>query len=105
MKVKRGVRENVINGKQIGGKPPFGYDYDKEGHYVVNPIEGPILQDVFRMYGIEKTSMFEIVRILDSEAKRQKNGNPITHGMLERSLGNEKYVGVLQCDGARNRVG
>ena len=29
VKVKRGVRENVINGKQIGGKPPFGYDYDK----------------------------------------------------------------------------
>ena len=102
VKVKRGVRENVINGKQIGGKPPFGYDYDKEGHYVVNPIEGPILQDVFRMYGIEKKSIFEIVRILDSEGKRQKNGNPITHGMLERSLGNEKYVSVLQCDGARN---
>ena len=62
VKVKRGVRENVINGKQIGGKPPFGYDYDGEGHYVVNPIEGPIISDVFRMYGIEKKSIFEIVR-------------------------------------------
>ena len=86
VKVKRGVRENVINGKQIGGKPPFGYDYDKEGHYVINPIEGPIMQEAFRMYGIEKKSIFEIVRTLNSEGKRQKNGNPITHGMLERSL-------------------
>ncbi len=102
VKVKRGVRENVINGKQIGGKPPFGYDYDKEGHYVINPIEGPIMQEAFRMYGIEKKSIFEIVRTLNSEGKRQKNGNPITHGMLERSLGNEKYVGVLQCEGTRN---
>lgn len=77
VKVKRGVRENVINGKQIGGKPPFGYDYDGEGHYVVNPIEGPIISDVFRMYGIEKKSIFEIVRTLNQEGKRQKNGNPI----------------------------
>ena len=102
VKVKRGVRENVINGKQIGGKPPFGYDYDGEGHYVVNPIEGPIISDVFRMYGIEKKSIFEIVRTLNQEGKRQKNGNPITHGLLERSLKSEKYVGVLKCEGARN---
>ena len=64
VKVKRGVKENVINGKSIGGKAPFGYDLDKDGNYVINPIEGPIMRDVFHMYGIEKRSMFEIVRIL-----------------------------------------
>lgn len=102
VKVKRGVRENVINGKAIGGKTPFGYDADKDGHYVINPIEGPIMQDVFRMYGIEKKSMHEIVTKLDREGKRQKNGKPISHGLLERAIKSEKYIGVLKCDGAWN---
>lgn len=42
------------------------------------------------------------MRTLNQEGKRQKNGNPITHGLLERSLKSEKYVGVLKCEGARN---
>ena len=102
VKVKRGVKENVINGKSIGGKAPFGYDFDKDGNYVINPIEGPIMRDVFHMYGIEKRSMFEIVRILEERGLTQKNGHKISHGQLERAIKSEKYIGVLKCDGYRN---
>lgn len=102
VKMKRGIRENVLKGMTIGGKAPFGYDFDKEGHYVINPIEGPIMSDVFRMYGIEKRSIFEIVRMLEEKGLRQKSGNLISHGMLERAMRSEKYVGVLWCDGVRN---
>ena len=100
VKVKRGIRENVLNGKTIGGVSQFGYRFDAGGHYEIDPVEGPIVQEVFRLYGDEGKSMFAITRILKERGLLRSDGSPITHSTVERCLLSERYVGVLKCDGA-----
>jgi site-specific DNA recombinase len=102
VKVKRGIRENVLNGKTIGGVSQFGYRFDAGGHYEIDPVEGPIVQEVFRLYGDEGKSMFAITRILKERGLLRSDGSPITHSTVERCLLSERYVGVLKCDGASN---
>jgi site-specific DNA recombinase len=102
VKVKRGIRENVSNGKTIGGASQFGYRFDAGGHYEIDPVEGPIVQEVFRLYGDEGKSMFAITRILKERGLLRSDGSPITHSTVERCLLSERYVGVLKCDGASN---
>lgn len=101
VKVKRGQRENVINGKTLGGHLPFGYK--KEGdRYVIDEKEGPIAQEAFHLYGERNQSICAIVDKFRKEGKTRNDGRPITHCCLEKVLASEKYIGVLKCEGARN---
>lgn len=48
-KVKRGLTENVMEGKSIGGRPPLGYKI-VDGKYVIDEKEGPVVKEIFRLY-------------------------------------------------------
>ena len=101
VKVRRGQRENVINGKTLGGYLPFGYK--KEGdHFVIDEKEGPIVQEAFTLYGERNYSIKAIEEKFHLEGKRRNDGRPITHCCLEKFLASEKYIGVLKCEGVRN---
>ena len=101
VKVKRGQRENVINGKTLGGRLPFGYK--KEGdHFVIDEKEGPIAQEAFYLYGERNYSIKAIQDKFRSEGKRRNDGREITHCSLEKVIASEKYIGVLKCEGVRN---
>ena len=101
VKVKRGQRENVINGKTLGGYLPFGYKKEGE-HYVIDEKEGPIAQEAFHLYGERSCSIKSIVEKFAREGKTRNDGRAITHCCLEKVLASEKYIGVLKCEGARN---
>lgn len=101
VKVKRGQRENVINGKTLGGHLPFGYKKEGE-HYVIDEREGPIAQEAFHLYGERSCSIKSIVEKFAREGKTRNDGRAITHCCLEKVLASEKYIGVLKCEGARN---
>lgn len=101
VKVKRGQRENVINGKTLGGYLPFGYKKEGE-HYVIDEREGPIAQEAFHLYGERSCSIKAIVEKFAREGKTRNDGRAITHCCLEKVLASEKYIGVLKCEGARN---
>lgn len=96
VKVKRGQNENVINGKSLGGYRPIGYNI-VDGRFVIDEKEGPIVQEVFDLYGRAGLSMLSIAKKLEAEGKRKNDGRPLVHNHLEKIISNEKYIGVLKC--------
>lgn len=101
VKEKRGQKENIINGKILGGYLPFGYKKEGE-HYVIDVREGPIAQEAFYLYGERNCSIKSIQDKFRKEGKTRNDGRPITHCCLEKVLAYEKYIEVLKCEGARN---
>ena len=94
VKVKRGLRENAINGKTLGGYLPFGYKV-VDGKYEIDEVEGPIVQEAFRLYGEENLSIHAIARKLRDEGKRRKDGREISDSCLQKFMKSERYIGVL----------
>lgn len=86
----------------MGGCLQFGYRKTADGHLEIDPKEGPIAQEIFRLYGKEEMSILAIANKLKAEGKRRNDGREISHSTIEKMLKSEKYIGVLKCDGARN---
>lgn len=101
IKVKRGQRENVPNGKTLGGNVPVGYKV-QDNRYVINDKEADIVKETFYLYGELGYSINAIQSKLNSEGKRREDGRALTHSVLEKMLASEKYIGVIKCDGLRN---
>lgn len=79
--VRKGMDENIINGKRLGGKAPMGYRVDKQ-HLFPNE-QADRVRDMFRDYANGKT-MKQIA------AEMGKRGTTI-HDLLR----NEVYIGTL----------
>lgn len=66
-RMMRGRRRNRELGRSVGGRPPFGYDLDKEKSYVVDPQKSLIISRIFNDYGYNNKSMNEIAVELKEE--------------------------------------
>jgi site-specific DNA recombinase len=90
----KGMRENALQCRHNGGRPPLGYDVDKEtGRYLVNERESRTVKLVFELY--DKGYGYDrIIDQLKHGAHRTKGGRPFGKNSLHDILRNEKYVGV-----------
>lgn len=59
-KVKRGMTDNVINGK-VNGLLPFGYKNVNE-HFAINEHDAEIVKEVFRLYTTTNTTCNKIAK-------------------------------------------
>lgn len=59
-KVKRGMTDNVINGK-VNGLLPFGYK-NVNGHFAINEHDAEIVKEVFRLYTTTNTTYNKIAK-------------------------------------------
>ena len=66
-RMMRGRRRNKELGRSVGGRPPFGYDVDKEKRYVINRSESVIISRIFNDYGYNNKSMKDIAIELKDE--------------------------------------
>ena len=66
-RMMRGRRRNKELGKSVGGRPPFGYDVDKDKRYIIDPVESSIIRRIFNDYGYNNKSMKEIAIELREE--------------------------------------
>lgn len=66
-RMMRGRRRNRELGKSAGGKPPFGYDLNKEKRYIVNPSESTLIVRIFEDYTTRHKSIREIATDLKEE--------------------------------------
>lgn len=66
-RMMRGRRRNRELGKSAGGKPPFGYDLNKEKRYIVNPSESTLIVRIFEDYTSRHKSIREIATDLKEE--------------------------------------
>ena len=91
-KIRRGQRESVLKGRILTINPLFGYRKDENMHYVIEPTEAPIVQDVFEMYASGK-KLKEIVDALEEKGVRNPAGKKFTYNMLHNMLRNRQYIG------------
>lgn len=90
-------------GKYISTYAPYGYQKDpnRKGHLIIEPIEGKIVKEIFKMY-IGGMGTYQIAKKLNennvqSPATKKKNINTITGKWsaeyIRRMLRKEVYVG------------
>ena len=93
--VLKGLKENAYNGKHTGGKPPLGYDVDKDTmKLVINTVEAESVKLIFSMY-LDGNSYQEIIDALNERGFTTKLGEPFKSTSLHGILKNPKYTGVF----------
>lgn len=91
--VRKGQRENALKAKHNGGKPPLGYDVDKDGHYIINEQEADAVRMIFDMK-LRDTGYAAIINELRIRGIKTKLGNDYSKNSLHDILKNDKYIGV-----------
>lgn len=97
--VKKGQNENIQKFNTIGkvkhngGKPPFGYDVDENGFYIINEFEADAVRKMFEMYTLG--SIYADISLwLDRHGYRTKYGKKFSKSSLNNVLNNVKYTGT-----------
>ena len=92
-RMMRGRRRNKELGKSVGGRPPFGYDVDKNKRYVIDPKNSLIISRIFKDYGYNNKSMRWIAIELKEEGYFSNPSLNATHQYIQRILNNPIYKG------------
>ena len=101
-KVERGMIQNAIDGKFNGGKMAFGYRLDENRKIVIDEVEGPIVQEIFKRYAYEETSFIEICNDLYQRGIRRKDGSSLKKSAVADMFSNKKYIGIYEFKGTVN---
>ena len=99
--IRRGQRENALEGKFIGGTIPLGYKLDAGKHYVLDPEKAPLVRQIFARY-VNGESVASICEDLNSKGYTTARGNKFNRSSLHRMLANEKYTGRYRFDDIEN---
>lgn len=91
--VMKGMTENALQAKHIGGAPPIGYDVAKDKSYIINEQESPIVRLIFKRY-LEGFTYIDIVNELNKLGYKTKRGTEFSKSGLNKILSNEKYCGT-----------
>ena len=93
--VMRGMRENALSCKAVGGIVPTGYKVDRSTmKYVVDEEMAGVIREVFEMYA-DGMPIVEICRTCNSRGYRTNRGKPFTRNSLSTILRNRKYIGFI----------
>lgn len=79
-------------GKNMGGKANYGYMYDENRQYQINPPEAYIVRRMYEMY-LEGKGFKAISNILNEEGHRNREGKLFSKNLVGSILRNEKYKG------------
>lgn len=92
--VMKGMNENARHCKHNGGRPPLGFDVDKNTKtYIINEHEARAIRLIFEMYA-EGMSYDKIVKSLNTQGFKTKTGGLFAKNSISDILRNEKYLGV-----------
>ena len=94
-KVVRGMTENVINGKVIGGMRTFGYR-TVDHRYVVDEKEAEIVRKIFNLYTKTTMTCNGIKKKFDELNIVKPNGKKFSSVGIYNIVKNERYTGVLR---------
>lgn len=84
-KVNRGLTENALKCIFNGGTIPYGFCIDEEQRYQIDPVQAPVVQEMFLRYAGGET-MTEIVEDLNARGLRTAAGNRFNKNSLTRSM-------------------
>ncbi len=91
-RTRRGKQRKAREGKIIATRAAFGFDYNStRDSYIVNPEQMEIVQRIFYMAGVEKTTIYKIKRHLEEAGLKTPSGKadwdtPFIRGLLVNDL-------------------
>ena len=91
-KVTRGMKENALKGKYNGGAVTFGYYIDKEKHFKPDPVNAPIVKDIFTRYA-DGESIRDILDSLEAQGVKNRYGKRPSYNFVTHILKNRRYLG------------
>ena len=93
VKMKRGEKENVLEGKINGGAIPFGFKRTGKYTWEVNEDEAKTVRYVFDMYANTDLTVNGLVQLLKRKGLFNRKGEPFRAGSIGTMLSNRKYIG------------
>lgn len=93
--VRRGMYENALHRKSLGGHTPLGLVRGSEGYWEIDPATAPTVRRIFAEYASGKPSQ-AICDDLNAEGIRTSSGKPFSLDSIRRIISNEKYMGVYE---------
>lgn len=90
--IRRGQRENALEGKFIGGSIPLGYKLDAEKRFILDHEKAPLVLEIFERYTAGE-AVVDICNDLNSRGYTTSRGGNFNRSSLHRILANEKYIG------------
>ena len=94
----RGMRENALNCKAVGGIVPTGYKVDHATmKYVIDAPKAAIIREVFELYANGNT-IVDICKHCNDHGYRTSKDLPFTRNSLSTILKNRKYIGIYKFD-------
>ncbi len=92
--VMKGLNENALKCKSNGGRPSFGFKVNKETQtYEIVEEEARAVRFMFESISQGKSYDY-IIKELDRQGFRTRDGNPFGKNLIHEMLKNEKYRGV-----------
>ena len=92
-KVNRGMRQKAAQCKYTGGPLSFGYAIDDDGYYVLDPVNAPIVKEIFERFAAGENGK-EIMADLNERGIKTTKGIPFSKNSLHTILRNERYKGT-----------
>ena len=90
--VKTKSLQHASKGKKMGGKANYGYCYNENGDYEINPLEAHIVRQIFELY-LKGYGYKAIANKLNTEGHRNRDGNLFAKNHIGAIIRNEKYKG------------
>jgi site-specific DNA recombinase len=98
----KGLKENAYQAKTTGGRPPLGYDFDKDGKYVINEKEALIVKRIFDGV-LNGASYADLIVALNKDGYTTKVGKSFGKNSVHDILRNERYAGTyVYMKGSKN---
>ena len=91
-KVTRGMTENALKGRFNGGAVTFSYYIDKEKHFKPDPVNAPIVKDIFTRYA-DGEPIRDILDSLETQGVKNRYGNRPSYNFVTHILKNRRYLG------------
>lgn len=93
-RVKFGMNASINRGKILGHNNLYGYKKNKNNNkLIINEKEAKIINEIFRLYAVEKYSLSKISKLLNEKEIKTSNNNNWTSTSIKRVIENPKYKG------------
>ena len=97
-KVKRGMTENILEGKWVGCRVPLGYKLTADKKLQIVPRDADAVRLIYKMYNSNER-IIDIVRYLNAHRYKTAAGRTFNRSSLTKILGNKIYIGTYTWDG------
>lgn len=97
-KVKRGMIDNLLEGKWVGTAIPFGYRKGDDAKLHIDEAKRNAVIDIFQMYA-DHSRIVDIIRYLNNRHFTTSQDRPFSRNSLNHILGNPIYTGTFRWGG------